>query len=65
MLSINDVIGIVALDGTLKYKSANIESLFGWKTEELVGLDAFVNVHPTDLVKFQSYPCFRDTKKPI
>jgi len=46
---ISDVIGIIDAKGIIAYKSPNIERLFGWKPEELVGESAFIAVHPEDL----------------
>ncbi|MBI9073744.1 MAG: PAS domain S-box protein, partial [Melioribacteraceae bacterium] len=51
--NISDVIGIIGVDGIMKYKSSNIEKLFGWLPEELVGRDAFSNVHREDLERMQ------------
>lgn len=47
--NISDVIVIIDQHGINRYKSPNIEKLFGWKPEELVGANAFDNVHPDDL----------------
>jgi PAS domain S-box-containing protein len=47
--NIGDVIVIVDRDGINRYKSPNIEKMFGWKPEELVGASAWDNVHPEDL----------------
>ncbi len=51
--NISDVIGIIGVDGLMKYKSSNIEKWFGWSSHELIGTDAFANIHPTDLEKAQ------------
>ncbi len=47
--NISDVILIIDPDGTTRYKSPNVEKLFGWTPEELVGRPALENVHPDDL----------------
>ena len=47
--NISDVIGIMGIDGIMKYKSPNIEKYFGWKPEDLVGFDGWHTVHPDDL----------------
>ena len=46
--NIGDVIVIVDRQGINRYKSPNVERVFGWKPEELVGTGAFDNVHPDD-----------------
>ena len=51
--NISDVIGIIGADGIMKYKSPNIEKLFGWKPEDLVGTNGFITVHPDDLERIQ------------
>ncbi len=45
---IGDVIVIIDVNGINTYKSPNIEKLFGWKPEELIGKNAFETVHPED-----------------
>lgn len=47
--NIGDVIVIIDHDGNNRYKSPNVEKLFGWKPEELIGNNAFDNVHPDDI----------------
>jgi PAS domain S-box-containing protein len=47
--NIGDVIVIIDKDGINRYKSPNIEQLFGWKPEDLVGNSTWDNVHPEDL----------------
>ncbi len=51
--NIGDVIGIMGSDGTLKYKSPNIEKWFGWKPEDLIGNDGWKNIHPEDIERLQ------------
>ncbi len=46
--NIGDVIAIVDQAGIIQYKSPNLEPLFGWKPDELVGTSALDNVHPDD-----------------
>jgi PAS domain S-box-containing protein len=47
--NISDVIGIIDINGTVKYKSPNIEKWFGWKPDELIGANSWKSVHPDDL----------------
>ena len=47
--NISDVIVIIDQEGYNRYKSPNIEKLFGWKPEEVIGVSAFNNVHADDL----------------
>ncbi len=51
--NISDVIAVVDKNGINRYKSPNLEKLFGWKPEELVGANTLNNVHPEDLVRVQ------------
>jgi PAS domain S-box-containing protein len=51
--NISDVIGIIGLDGIMKYKSPNIEKWFGWKPQDLVGTDGWLTIHPDDLGRIQ------------
>ena len=53
--NIGDVIVIIDQNGINRYKSPNIEKWFGWKPEELVGANAFDNVHPEDLAVAQKF----------
>jgi PAS domain-containing protein len=46
--NINDVVVIINEKGINTYKSPNLEELFGWKPEELVGNSTFDNIHPDD-----------------
>jgi PAS domain S-box-containing protein len=46
--NIQDVIVIIDRDGIVRYKSPNIERLFGWRPEEIIGDSAWSNVHPED-----------------
>ncbi len=47
--NIGDVIVIIDQNGINRYKSPNIEKLFGWKPEDVVGASTWDNVHPDDL----------------
>lgn len=47
--NIGDVIVIIDMQGVNRYKSPNMEKLFGWKPEEVIGRSALENVHPDDL----------------
>jgi PAS domain S-box-containing protein len=51
--NISDVIAIIGKDALIKYKSPNIEKLFGWQPEELINEKAWVTVHPEDLTRVQ------------
>ncbi|MBI5835335.1 MAG: PAS domain S-box protein, partial [Armatimonadetes bacterium] len=53
--NIGDVLVIIDQDGINRYKSPNIERLFGWKPEEVVGQPAFDNVHPDDVPAGQAF----------
>ena len=46
--NIQDVIAIIDKNGTITYKSPNINRLFGWKPEELIGRHYLTLVHPDD-----------------
>ncbi len=46
--NIADVIAIVDANGFNQYKSPNIERLFGWRPDELIGQPTFNLVHPDD-----------------
>jgi len=49
--NIGDVIVIIDQEGINRYKSPNIKKLFGWEPEELIGKNAFDNIHPDDIEK--------------
>ncbi|MDD2735878.1 MAG: PAS domain S-box protein [Desulfuromonadaceae bacterium] len=51
--SITDVIAIIDRNGINKYKSPNIEKLFGWRRDEVVGQTTFKHIHPDDLAAEQ------------
>lgn len=46
--NISDVIVVLDNEGIIKYKSPNIENIFGWKPEDLIGRHALATVHPDD-----------------
>lgn len=46
--NISDVIVIIDKDWTNRYKSPNVEKLFGWTVAELVGAPSLDNVHEDD-----------------
>ncbi len=52
--NISDVIPIMGADGTIKYKSPNIERWFGWQPEDLVGADGWATVYPDDLERIRN-----------
>ena len=47
--NIGDVVALIDQDGITRYKSPNIERLFGWKPSEVVGRGVLDHVHPEDL----------------
>jgi PAS domain S-box-containing protein len=47
--NIADVIAIIDQGGIIRFKSANIEKWFGWRSEDLLGTLGWDNVHPEDL----------------
>jgi PAS domain S-box-containing protein len=53
--NISDVIAIVDKNGNNTYKSPNIERIFGWKPEELIGKNTFDLVHPDDQLIAQQF----------
>ena len=54
LTNISDVIAILDENGVIQYKSPNIEKVFGWKPEDLIGTDGWLTVHPEDLARIQS-----------
>ena len=48
LANISDVIAIIGTDGINRYKSSNIERLFGWQPDELIGKSAFDIIHPEE-----------------
>ncbi len=44
-----DVVAVLALDGTILYESPSIERVLGYRPDEIVGLNAADLVHPVDL----------------
>jgi PAS domain S-box-containing protein len=51
--NISDVIAIMDSDGTLRYKSPNIDKWFGWQPEDLIDTDGWETVHPADVERIQ------------
>ncbi len=47
--NIGDVIVIIDQYGRNRFKSPNVEKMFGWKPADLVGASVWDNVHPEDL----------------
>jgi PAS domain S-box-containing protein len=45
----SDVITILEADGDIRYESASIERMLGYRSDELVGESAFDYIHPEDL----------------
>ncbi|HNY28428.1 MAG TPA: PAS domain S-box protein [Candidatus Sumerlaeota bacterium] len=46
--NIADVIAILDTNGINRYKSPNIEKLFGWRPDETIGIPIWENIHPDD-----------------
>jgi PAS domain S-box-containing protein len=53
--NIGDVIVIIDRDGINRYKSPNIEKLFGWKPRDVVGKTTWSLVHPEDIDTMTSF----------
>jgi len=51
--NISDVIMIVDEKGMIQYKSPNSEKLFGWHSDDLIGLSYLETIHPEDRYKLQ------------
>jgi PAS domain S-box-containing protein len=51
--NISDVIGILEPDGTIRYKSGNIEPIFKWKPQELIGRPAWDTVHENEIPRLK------------
>lgn len=47
--NIGEVIVIIDEHGINRYKSPNIETLFGWKPEDVIGVSTWQNIHPDDV----------------
>ncbi|HEY9845353.1 MAG TPA: PAS domain S-box protein, partial [Candidatus Caenarcaniphilales bacterium] len=47
----SDIITLLEADGTIRYESASIERILGYKPEDLVGKNAFDFIHPEDVQK--------------
>ncbi|MBU0993057.1 MAG: PAS domain S-box protein [Proteobacteria bacterium] len=53
--NIGDVIAIISQTAINTYKSPNIERLFGWRPEDVVGKSTWDIVHPDDLESTQDF----------
>ncbi|MEI7811668.1 MAG: CHASE domain-containing protein [Ignavibacteria bacterium] len=51
--NISDVICIIDINGIVKYNNPNIERLFGWQVQDIVGTDSWLIIHPDDLERVQ------------
>ena len=51
--SISDVIAIIDTKGIIQYKSPNIHAHFGWHPDDLINKEAWVTVHPDDMIRIQ------------
>jgi PAS domain S-box-containing protein len=51
--NISDVIGIIGIDGIVKYKSPNVKKWFGWQQEDFIGIEGLMTVHPDDIGRVQ------------
>ncbi len=51
--NISDVISIIDENAIIKYVSPNIEKHFGWKPEDLVGLEVWETIHSDDMESIQ------------
>lgn len=52
--NISDVISIMKANGIITYVSPNIEKLFGWKSETIVGKSSWRSVHGEDIDRVQA-----------
>ncbi|CAA9456106.1 MAG: diguanylate cyclase/phosphodiesterase (GGDEF & EAL domains) with PAS/PAC sensor(s) [uncultured Rubrobacteraceae bacterium] len=50
----SDITTVLDADGTIRYESPSIERLLGYRSEDLVGQNAFDYVHPDDLERVRS-----------
>ncbi len=55
LANIGDVIVIIDDKGVNRYKSPNVEKLFGWKPEDLIGESTWNNIHPDDVKPAQNF----------
>ncbi len=53
--NIGDVILIIDKNGINQYKSPNIETLFGWKPEDLIGKSLWDEIYPEDLEETRNF----------
>ena len=50
-----DVVGILGPDGTVRYESAAVERVLGYRPEERLGRPALADVHPEDVTHVQAF----------
>ncbi len=55
LYNIGDVIVIIDREGVNCYQSPNIEKMFGWNPEEVVGTSIWDRVHPEDLENAKNF----------
>jgi len=53
--NINNVVTIVDKDGIVRFKSPNIQKIFGWTPDEIVNHSAWDNIYPDDLPRIQTF----------
>jgi PAS domain S-box-containing protein len=51
----NDIIFVLAADGTIRYISPSVERILGYSPEDISGTDIFTYVHPDDTDAIQNY----------
>lgn len=49
----SDVVSVIDADGTVRFKSGNIEKVFGWTAADRVGANAWEMVHPDDFSRLR------------
>lgn len=62
-----DIIALVDKNGALLYENPAVEKLLGYKQQERIGQDSFLNVHPDDLEVLMNYfqILFTDKNAPV
>ncbi|MCX6230655.1 MAG: PAS domain S-box protein [Bacteroidetes bacterium] len=53
--NIGDVIAVIDRDGTNKYYSPNIEKMFGWTYQEVIGKPLIENIHTDDTLVIKQF----------
>jgi PAS domain S-box-containing protein len=53
--NLTDIISVLAPDGTIIYESPSLENVLGFKSEEVIGKNAFELIHPEDFEKVTTY----------